>query len=688
MSTLNTALARVPALRVALPFSLGIIAHGAWHSWWPVLLLIGLSVVGYLLIAWAGRSPEQRLRWRHYFIIPLAVAAMALGWMAALIHCPAHMQPQQMQNRLVIGRIVELEHTDFSTRMTVMLLDKDVRGNKVLVSTRGCNYALRAGDVITWQLALREVGNMGNPDEMDYAAHLIHVKGIRYQQHLPISKIHKAGHKASLSTRLAGTRRQLASLVFNSLLSVRAQHLVAALLLGESGLIDPVTRQDFSSAGIAHVLALSGLHIGIIALIIWWLLFPLDYLRLKWLRLMITLAFIVLFALFTGLSPSVMRSAVMTAVAFIAVVIHRRSSPLNSLCVAALAILLFAPFSLYSVGFQLSFTTVAAVLLFHDLPSECRTGIRLVDSLAATAFTSLVAMMATIGLVAHYFHTVSVASVITNLLVLPVLPFFMILGALFLLVSAGGMRWALLDRVIDTVSGYIHGTATMVNSIPLLHTSGVYVSTVALIAYFVIIILLVLWLVERRYSCLLAAAFALMVTIAHSLWIDMRTPTRGLVVFNSYNSTPVFYYDQGEGFLWVPDEADADVAAFSRYHSGFLARHGIHDVTLIDHDTVLTQEQALFKPPFAHLMGKRLLEVHSNRRMLTQVSGRIILDALVITKRYHGKITKLKEMCDCGNLIISGAMPTSSLQPLLAEADSLGIACHALGRDGAWFTAQ
>jgi competence protein ComEC len=151
---------------------------------------------------------------------------------------------------------------------------------------------------------------------------MLHSKGIRYEQHLPVGDIRKVGLSPTLITRLAEVRRALASKVFNSMLSPGAQHFVVALLLGDSHYIDKMTRAEFSTAGIAHVLALSGLHVGIIALLIYWLLFPLDYMGLKKLRLALTLAAIVLFAVFTGLSPSVVRATVMTGFVFASLIFY------------------------------------------------------------------------------------------------------------------------------------------------------------------------------------------------------------------------------------------------------------------------------------------------------------------------------------------------------------------------------
>lgn len=678
-------LSKIPVLRIVVPLAVGILVHGWWHCWWAPLAIIIAAIAFYLWLQVKSRTPQGRLRWRAFYILPLAMAAMALGWLAAVVHCPPHLNESQLTGRNLTGRITGVEYTDFSMRLSVDILDDDVPLCHVLVSTRGCDYTMRVGDIITWPAALDEVGTMGNPDEMDYARYLLHNQGVRYQQHMPVGQLKKNGHSPTVMSSLANYRRHLQQLVFDSQLSPGAQRFVVALLLGNSHLIDKATRQEFSAAGVAHVLALSGLHVGFISLIIWLLLFPLDYLRLKRVRLGITLAAIITFAVFTGLSPSVVRSTVMIGFVFASLIFSRRSVSLNALAMAALIILVFSPSSLYSVGFQLSFVTVCAVLLFARVPVWLESRYRWVNRLTLTIMTSIVAMLATVALTAHYFHTISLTAVITNLLVLPVLPLFMVLGALFLLVTAATMQWSALDWLLDTIYRYIHWTTSTVAAWPASHLGGVYVSATGVVAYFVVMALVILWIGHRNYRYLLAAGCVLALMLGHSLWIDTHTPSEGLVVFNSYTSTPIVYYNQGMAHVWTPDDEEPDSAAFARFHAGFLARHGIGTLRFITGDTVVRPNgNTLFKPPLALVMGQRLVAVGSGKWKCMTASSPLDLDAVIVTKRFHGSISRLQELYRFKRIIISGAMYKDDIGQLLHESDSLSIAVYQLGSQGAY----
>lgn len=680
MST-PSALSRIPVLRILMPFVLGILCHRLWHSYWPPTALLMLASGIYLWLHIKSKSAQERLRWRPYFILPIAISALALGWLCAIVHCPPHLTGEQRGERILAGRIVNLDYTDFSMRMTIDVLNNDLPQCRVLVSTRGCNYLMQAGDLVAWPAALNEVGNMGNPGEMDYASYLLDSEGIRYQQHLPVKQIRLIGHSPTLITRMANARRHLQQGVFNSRLSPSTQAFISALLLGNKGIIDKATRQEFSVAGVAHVLALSGLHVGFIAFIIWWLLFPLDYLRMKKLRLVFTLVAIAAFAVFTGLSPSVLRATLMIGMVFTSLFFFRRSVSLNSLFIAALIILTFSPSSLYSVGFQLSFITVGAVLMFARLPDRLTSRHKWVNYLTSTTVTALVAMLATVALTAYYFHTISLMSVVSNLLILPVLPIFMVVGALFLMVTGASLQWTVLDRILDGIYAYIHWVTRTVNAIPGSHLGGVYVSAFGVAAYFILMVLIILWLYRRHFRYLLAAGCVLIVMLGHSLWLDYRTPRRGLVVFNSFSSTPVLYYEGGKGYVWTPDDEETDSATFSRYYAGFLTRHGIDDLQFIIQGDSVILDGAMIHPPYALLMGRRILAIGSGKWKRATSNHRLKLNDIIITKRYHGTVSTLKDLYRCDRLILSGALHDKDR--LKVEGDSLGYVMHDLSTQGA-----
>ena len=363
-------LSRLPALRLLLPLVAGILFFRATNNLWLPAVLLTVLIAILIAMQLYGKTSLGKLRMRSWRIIPISLAMAIVGWGAAWVAEPAHLDTNHFNGTVACGRIENLKYNEQSMRMQVKLLNvggngNTVKGAHILLSTRGCNYDFVAGDLIAFTLEVNRVRNMGNPDEMDYEQYL-HDKGIIYRQHVEVRELEKVGESPTFMTRAFNVRSDLQHRVLNSSLSPESQSLIIATLLGNDDFIEPSMRDSFSRAGVAHVLALSGLHIAVISLIIWFLFFPLDYIRGKKIRLLLTLIALIAYDVLTGLSASVIRSTVMIAFVFMSQIFYRKSSPLNSVAAAALAILVFNPSSLYSVGFQLSFITVSSLIIFYQ----------------------------------------------------------------------------------------------------------------------------------------------------------------------------------------------------------------------------------------------------------------------------------------------------------------------------------
>lgn len=195
---------------------------------------------------------------------------------------------------------------------------------------------------------------------------------------------------------------------------------VSALTLGDKRSLDPELRDRYSRAGASHILALSGLHLNIIMMVVSHLLLVHNK-RYHWARGLILIALLWAFAFLTGLSGSVVRSAVMFTVFILGRCLRRRSPTLNSLAFAACVMLLYEPYYLLDVGFQLSFAAVAGIALFMPvffprMEEHRRLGLHSVGQLVGV---SLAAQLGVAPLVAYHFGNFSVYFLLTNLLVIP-----------------------------------------------------------------------------------------------------------------------------------------------------------------------------------------------------------------------------------------------------------------------------
>ena len=588
---------------------------------------------------------------RPLWIVPISAVAIAAGMTNAIAHRPQTLDLNAINGQPIEARIIDINHKDFSTTITATIQTKGFP--KVLLTTRGCDYTVRSGDNLRFFCNLRPITNQGNPDEFDYAGSLWR-KGIKYTQHLEEKPFHY--HKERFfSDWIYRLRQKLETSVMATIDDPITQQLIIAMLLGDSRIIDQEMREDFSRAGIAHTLALSGLHVGIITWIIWLLLMPLDYLRMKKLRLALTLVVLTLFCVLTGLSPSTVRAALLIAISFMTFILFRRYSPINSLAVAALLILVFQPFQVFSIGFQLSFITVAALLLTFNYWNH-RPKNRIFGYLITTIVVSLVAMLATMMITAYYFNTISFISPLTNLITLPLIPIVIVLGVVIIIMALLGVNVPLLHKAADAschalqLTGQIMGDGN-----DGLHLSNVHISGITLVFYFVTLSLLAWWIFNRHKYILIGAVTSLVAMVLSQVYTTFSTPASGLIVFNDFKCTPILAFDHGKALLWIPDYDDDPQmlkADFMQHHRAFISHYRINTIAAVTTaDTIISTMSV--RPPFAMMDGLRIAAADDKLSTSIIASSNMKNDIIVIGR--HFKEGSLQ--CS-GTIIFTGAANT------------------------------
>lgn len=235
--------------------------------------------------------------------------------------------------------------------------------------------------------------------------------------------------------------------------------LIYAITLGDKSLLTKEIRNSFSISGSSHVLALSGLHAGIVFTLFYLLFrmifsFVLRYQTRESLTLVCTLPSIWFFALLTGSSPSVIRATVMLTVYSLARLLSREGISLNVLSFAAIIMLVINPLGLYDIGFQLSFLAVFAILLVYKKCVNIFQNISnpMIKWMWQMFVLSSAAQLGTAPLAAFYFHQFSLMYFLSNLIIIPCVTLLLYLSIFFLLFSlcpllqgciAVTMKWTL-----------------------------------------------------------------------------------------------------------------------------------------------------------------------------------------------------------------------------------------------------
>jgi competence protein ComEC len=381
-----------------------------------VLPLLFCAAVGYLLPQpWlAARLSENHVS--HF--------ADQQEWrITGTIRDRPHVQPNRVQFSLAAERLQR------GTR------DIGVRGN-IRVTVGGKLPELRRGDQLTFSGRLKPIRNFQNPGGYDYVRFMAQ-DDTRVRAYAAGERMQIAAASASRaagfpvdSVRYGLLRQMEVSL---SGRSPDAVALLSALIVGERGALRPELRESFNRSGMAHLLAISGLHVGMVAAVVfgasaWCLAWLPPMLRRAWTRRAAALcafAAVLAYGLLAGLSPATQRALVMSSAALLTYWVSRRHDWANALAVAALIISLAMPPVVWGPSFQLSFAAVLAILgglgLYRSTtPAAAGTWVlRTGQRLAGLVWVSLLATLGTLPLVMYYFNQVSLVGPAANIVAVP-----------------------------------------------------------------------------------------------------------------------------------------------------------------------------------------------------------------------------------------------------------------------------
>ncbi len=378
-------------------------------------------------------------------------------------HPPGHVSRFYNQSDIIIeGRIVSfLRQYPDKSRMVLACREiaaKDAHNAPRAVPAKGSIYLnvygktdhpLRYNDLIRFSGTIRPIRNFGNPGAFDYKTFLKR-KGIFGAVHVGGYKIDKVFEEqppviTPLVQALEKTRDQFYHFAMHHLHYQQPGHILAALVTGKKNQMPIDIRDLFSKAGVSHLLAISGLHMGILSMIFFFLfygilsLFPslLISARAKKTAGILTLVPLCLYAIFCGFSPSTQRAFIMISFFMVSFLGEKQSHPVNTLAGAGILILLADPASLFSISFQLSFTAVLFIILGIGIGAKHKilTIPRVPGFVMSLCAVTLLAGLGTFPLIARYFHLVSMIQIPANLVLVPVIGFVCLPLALMSLVA-------------------------------------------------------------------------------------------------------------------------------------------------------------------------------------------------------------------------------------------------------------
>ena len=464
-------------------------------------------------------------------------------------HYSHHLQNQKTTYDLVITEV--LKPTGYSRRYLARIrkLDTKAVSGKVLLSMPkdAPKASLAVDDALLAYGEFKEIRGPLNPHQFDYRRYMER-KGIYHQLYLnPQDFVRSKKPAWSLLGQASNFRdftlQKLKLQPFGS----NEFAVMEAILLGQRNDLSDATYDNYKDAGAVHILALSGLHIGILLFLIRFLLSPLKRLPYgKQLQLWVPLLTLWAFAFVAGLSPSIVRAVTMFSFVAYALYLNRPTHTLNIIALSLFFLLLVRPLYLFQAGFQMSYAAVFAIVwLYPKLERLWRpkhTVLRKTWQLLAVSCT---AQLGVLPISLFYFHQFPGLFFVSNLLIVPFLGIILGLGVLVLALSNLSILPGFLARFYNGIIKIMNQTIAWIAEQDLFVFKEVPFDGVTLVLSYVLIFALIFLGMQRSAKSIVRVLIAIVLLQAYALLQLRLVNAKAQFVVAHQTANTLLFHQQG-----------------------------------------------------------------------------------------------------------------------------------------------
>ena len=444
-----------PFIRLLIPFACGIVLQ--WNIQVNLILIAtGLLFFGCTYAICQLLPVTLKYKLRTVLGVQLFMLMLATGCFT--VYCKDTRNNRQwfgnyyQPGTKLIIRIDETLSEKAKSYKTTASVETVINGNKILPAKGkllvylfkdSLTARLQYGDKLVISKEVQPIKNTGNPGAFNYQRYAA------FQQlfHNVFLKQHdfvllKTKDPALFTKWIFYLRKQIVTALKKNIHGEDETAIAEALLIGYKDDLDQDLVQAYSNTGVVHIIAISGLHLGLIYIMLEWIFGKIPFLkRSKLLRVVFIVASLWLFTLITGASASVLRSAVMFSFIVLGKLSNKKASIFNSLAVSALVLLLIDPFFLWDVGFQLSYLAIISIVIFQKtVYSWFYIKNKWIDKIWQLAAVTIAAQLLTLPVCIYYFHQFPNLFLITNVIAVPLSS--LILFAEIILLAFGWIPFA------------------------------------------------------------------------------------------------------------------------------------------------------------------------------------------------------------------------------------------------------
>jgi competence protein ComEC len=555
-----------------------------------------------------------------------------------------------------------------------------VIGKMILYFKKDTSFSkLDFGSQILFKTSLQEIKNSGNPGGFDYKRYSL-FQGITHQVFLKQDEFESMDktNKSWFKNFIYGSRRIVLDILRKNIPGDKESGLAEALLIGYKDDLDQKLVQSYTNTGVVHIIAISGLHLGLIYWLLAGCLKPLkNRKKIKWLRPVLIITGLWLFSLLAGAQPSILRSALMFTCIVLGESLSRKPSIYNTMAVSAFILLCINPYWLWDVGFQMSYAAVLSIIIFmQPIYNLFYIKNKALDFIWKMNAVTLAAQVLTVPLSIYHFHQFPNYFLLTNFVAVP-LSSIILLGEIFLCAIAWIPSLALLaGKLIGRMIGLMNSWIERIESLPFSVWDSLQISIIQAGLLTLFAAGIGYWLIEKMKRGLAISLVGLLGFIVLRSWSFITADRQQKIVVYNVPQRRAVDFINGRNYFFV---GDSDLLT-----DDFLQNFHLRPPRILFR---IAPSGSSADPGqysnYIHFFNKNILLLDSPASFLP-TDNKPQIDLLLISKNPGLDITKLAAALSIKQVVVDGSVPSWKTKAWKKDCDSLHIPYYDVTAKGAF----
>lgn len=627
------------------------------------VLLNAVLLAGGLWVTW-NKDVRHAENWYGHFYNDSA-------YLIVQINEPLVEKTKSFKAEAAVESVVAHDTAFPSTGKLLLYFSKDSFGTQ-----------LQYGDRILIRKNLQEIKNSGNPGAFNYQQYAafqqtFHNVFLKENDWILLKERKVNGFKQFI---LAAREKILATLRKNIAGEKDELGIAEALLIGYTNDLDKDLVQAYSNTGVVHIIAISGMHLGLIYVLLVWLFARVPGIKKsRLIQALLILSCLWLFSLLTGASASVIRSAVMfTFITLGKTVLQKQTSIFSSLAVSAFVMLCYNPYYLWDVGFQLSYLAVTGIVIFQKpIYNWFYIKNKWTDKIWQLTAVSLAAQILTFPVCIYYFHQFPNLFLITNLIAVPLSTII-----LFAAIALVAVAWfPFVAEYIGTITGWLvwlmNKIILWINDVGFAVWDRIPATILSTLLLYTTVTGMCAWLLQKNKAVLRFALLALLafaITHAYKNW-QVKNQQK-IIVYNVPKQQAIDFVS-GNTYRFLGDSILQQDGMLQNFH----LKPG--RIALQLNKPADSLNNCFNAPPF-YRFGNKTILIICKPLVFDVPAQKINVDIIIISKNPKLYIPQLAQVFNCSQYVADASNSLWKIDKWKQDCDQLNLRFHSIPEQGAF----